>query len=40
VFTHPPRDARQDLVMLVHFNPKHEIGQRLDDRGLDLYRFS
>jgi hypothetical protein len=39
VFTHFARDVRQYLVPIVKFDPKHCIGQRLDDRALDLYRF-
>jgi hypothetical protein len=40
VFPHLARDMRQHLMLvLLEFDPKHYVGQRLEDFGHDLYRL-
>jgi len=40
VLPHLARDMRQHLMLvLLEFNPKHCVGQRLEDFGHDLYRL-
>jgi|SRR6185503_10814681 len=40
VLPHLARDVRQHLMLaLLEFDPKHRVGQRLEDFGHDLYRL-
>jgi hypothetical protein len=40
VLSHLARDMRQHLMLvLLEFDPKHCVGQRLEDLGHDLYRL-